>query len=212
MKILDLLEKDIPRIERTATSVKPSKRHKVLGQGTQGMAQEHSRSPNTVIKYSNIYDENPERDEYVQFIKLILDHQDNPFFPRIYKAKIVYDNKQDIYVLIATMEKLVKLTNPKIRDTAEHLIAQLGIDIDDAVIRDESDAHDLKWLFDWFRDSDNRKRVAQESNNPQFVEAMTLLEPYFVKYGQDMHRGNIMVRLTGHGPQLVIIDPYQFRG
>ena len=28
------------------------------------------------------------------------------------------------------------------------------------------------------------------------------------KFGQDLHGNNWMIRLTAHGPQLVIIDPF----
>lgn len=207
MKIHDLLEKEISRISTNQRPLRKSTKHKILGRGVQGMAQQHARDPNKVIKTSEIYHENPERDEYVQFIKMILDHQNNPFFPRIYSAKLVYNNRTDTYELVVTMEKLVSLRNEKIKDVAEHLVAQLGIDVERADTL-ERDKEDFRWLFDWFKNPENRKKIAQKSKNPKFNEAMKLLEPYIEKYGQDLHGGNIMVRLTGHGPQLVIIDPY----
>ena len=207
MKVADLLEADIPRISTNRRPLQKSAKHKILGRGVQGMAQQHARDPNKVIKTSEIYHENPEKDEYVQFIKLILDHQDNPFFPRIHKAKLVYNNRTDTYELVAVMEKLVSLRNEKIRDVAEHLFNQMDIKVEDAVVH-ERDKEDFRWLFDWFKDPENRKKIVQHSKNPQFKQAMKLLEPYIQKYGQDLHGGNIMVRLTGHGPQLVIIDPF----
>jgi hypothetical protein len=37
---------------------------------------------------------------------------------------------------------------------------------------------------------------------------MKLLYPYWKKYGNDMHEGNWMLRLSSHGPQLVALDPF----
>jgi len=205
MKTLDLLEKDIPRIEKNQRPMQLSRRHKVLGQGKQGIAQEHSRDPNKVIKTSNIYTENPERDEYVQFIKMILDHQNNPFFPRIHSAKMVYNNQTDGYQLVTTMEKLIPLTGEKIKDASAQLMKQLGI------TTRKPFSHDEDWtpnLWKWFDKPRNRSKLRRETKNPQLKQALELLEPYIKKFGQDLHTNNFMIRLTGHGPQLVILDPY----
>lgn len=209
MKILDLLEADIPRIDTNQRPMQLSRKHKVLGQGKQGIAQRHGRDPNKVIKTSDIYTENPEQDEYVQFIKMILDHQNNPFFPRIYSAKMVYNNKTDSYQLVTTMEKLMKLDNEKFEDSAKHLFKQLGFNTRNPLgTTYKFPQGNVSNLWSWFQKPANRKKLMATTKNPQLKDAMTLLEPYIKKFGQDLHTGNIMVRLTGHGPQLVIIDPY----
>ena len=60
-------------------------------------------------------------------------------------------------------------------------------------------------------DADFRKDLVANTNNPKFKEAMNLLEPFLSGSVpgviSDMHAGNWMLRLTGHGPHLVISDP-----
>lgn len=217
MKTADILQEDIPWVEKNRRPLQLSKRHKVLGQGKMGLAQQHARNPNVVIKTSNIYEENPTKDEYVQFIDLALSHQDNPFFPRIHKAKIVYDPKYDGYQLVVMMEKLIPLQNEKIKDVVPQLMRQLGITtrkpLDRSTKRIDTGFQNFKQtitvsnLWYWFSKPANRAKLRRETKNPELKQAMELLEPYIKKFGQDLHTGNMMVRLTGTGPQLVIIDP-----
>ncbi len=91
MKLKELLEADIKTIpgKHEAGLTKPkqvSRGIKLLGSGMQGSAFKHPHIPNTVIKTAKVRTKNPDDNPYVAFVKLSLDHQDNPFFPRIYNA------------------------------------------------------------------------------------------------------------------------------
>jgi len=166
---------------------------------------------NTVIKFAKLSND-PEDDMFVRFINLVLKHQNNPFFPRIYGAKIyeypdstyMADPNDMQYVLFLNMERLLPLTDPKIVHMSVPLFAQIGVD---QSYSDLLQTKDIKNLRDAMHDKEFREQLVHASKNPQFREAMTLLEPLISGELQDMHTGNWMVRLTGSGPQLVITDP-----
>lgn len=150
-----------------------------------------SEKPNTIRKIS--YHASP-NDAYIQYIKIILQHQDNPFFPRIYNAKLY--KKSGLYALFMEMEKLISLKDPKMIDTAYHIFRQLGLDY-------------MSYRpWDW-ENSNFIEGLKQKSNNPHFIEAVNILEPLFKKFISDLHKNNMMVRLTSSGPQLVITDPFE---
>ena len=142
-------------------------------------------------------------DSYYQFIELILKNQNNPFFPRIHSAILTFEKEIEKYMLMIVMEKLVSLKTVNV--AARHILSQLGISDTKEIGELEDD--DFEWMKYWFEMGSYRRKLIASSKNPQFKKAMALLEPYFAEHGPDMHEGNIMVRSTGHGPQLVLIDP-----
>jgi len=167
------------------------------------------------------------RDPAVKFLRIILQHQDNPFFPKIYHAR-VYRDKEGVLdpVLLVQMEKLMPLNNERIRDAVSGLFDQLGIGIKDlnpkmvqhfkqnydpstANYMQRATALKQKIMQAAFNDDPKAiARLGSRSKNPQFREAMKILAPAFASEGSDLHHGNWMVRLTGAGPQLVIVDPF----
>jgi len=61
-----------------------------------------------------------------------------------------------------------------------------------------------------FKNKDELQKVAARSKNQQFKEAVSVLMKLSKSYDLDLHRhtDNMMFRLTPHGPQLVLIDPF----
>lgn len=172
---------------------------KQLGKGVQGIAFDTNK-PNTIRK---VYGLDSFDDPYYQFIKTIEQHQDNPFFPRIYRHH-VYKNKRlsqsriSDYKMtgIVMMEKLQPLYGGRIdNDTIVAMFENLGIKIETP--------DDLHPMFD------SRNSIQQAINtttNDKFAEALQIL----LSSGRrmfDLHAGNWMVRLTSVGPQIVILDP-----
>lgn len=206
MKLHELFEKDI-RLTRGATSAQFTKTKqasrglKHLGGGVQGEAYELPSIPGTVIKTAKV--RNPDKDGYVTFVKLALEHQDNPFFPKIYNAilrELTVSESGYPFELIVQMEKLHRMQTQELVDVVPHLFKRLGIELP------SDDTFYLRQLFD---DSNTRREYAEKTQNPKFKEALELLEPLFKKFRfQDLHSGNWMIRLTSVGPQLVIIDPF----
>ena len=170
-----------------------------LGAGVQGIAF-NTNKPNTIRKVYGLDDFN---DPYYQFIKMIEQHQDNPFFPRIYRHH-VYKNKplnqsriSDYFMTgVVMMEKLQPLFGGRIdQDVVRALFANLGVSI--------REVDDLQWIFE---DRAQIQKVINTTTNDTFAEALRIL----ISSGRktyDLHAGNWMVRLTSIGPQLVILDP-----
>lgn len=172
-----------------------------LGSGSYATVYKGKR-PNTVIKVTKVKDTN---DPYIKYIRVIKDHQDNPFFPRIYRTKMykVPDHRFTVAqnYFIVELEKLVPLDNEKIKDTMEpYLSTQLGID---------DDRFRFHALADLTSEVEGRNKLRKLAKNPQFIEALDVLEDLFNNRSLfvDAHSNNWMVRLTGHGPQLVMTDP-----
>ncbi len=212
MKLKELLEKsdvDIKTISgRSSANFIKNINVQTMGSGIQGTAYKHPNIPNTVIKTAEIY--NPNNDGYMSFVKLALKHQDNPFFPKIYKAVLRELNiklsspYQAKYELVVQMERLHKLDSDELVDITPQLFQQLGLEID-------PDTFDLGDLFGYLDSRAIRQDLVNSTNNPKFRQAMKLLEVFMQKWQQDLHAGNWMIRLTSVGPQLVIIDPFSFR-
>lgn len=190
------------RVAGKQKNLKLGKETKPLGSGVSAVAFP-GKKPGTTNKTS--YHSSP-NDGYIQYIKTIQKHQDNPFFPRIHHAKIYKEN--DTYALNMQVEKLVPLQHPKMIKTAPHIFRQLGLDWSQYG-EDVSTEETPSWKYKreiWEDDKKINEMIAN-TNNPKFAEAIKVLAPFMKQFGSDLHLGNFMVRLTGSGPQLVITDP-----
>lgn len=172
---------------------------KMLGAGVQGFATKTNK-PNTVRK---VYGFDSYNDPYYQYIELIRKHQDNPFFPRIYRHT-VYDNKsiQISFVSdyfntgVVMMEKLLPLNSKKLDERiALSLFHNLGIPIKEIID-----------VYGAFENSAAIQQIINTTTNQQFADALKILLSTGRK-AYDLHAGNWMIRLTSTGPQLVILDP-----
>lgn len=170
-----------------------------LGKGLQGVAF-NTNKPNTIRK---VYGLDSFDDPYYQFIKMIEQHQDNPFFPRIYRHQ-VYKNKQiqhtpyikSTMTGVVMMEKLQPLYGGKIdNDTIVAMFENLGLKIDTP---DD--------LYPMFADRTMIQKVINTTTNDKFADALRILLSSGRK-SYDLHSGNWMIRLTSVGPQIVILDP-----
>jgi len=139
MKIQELLEADIKYYNKTlkAQDYKISKNpsYEKKGAGIDAYVFQHKKNPHEVIKIASIIDEN---DATYQFVKLILEHQDNPHFPKIYDVRLYRSEPEKKfhgqlvkYKMVIRMEKLVPLTIEKTRHMLPILLSQLGIDMDE---------------------------------------------------------------------------------
>ena len=200
MKLLELVDIDRPRTvkhsldphtfpERMAGGREKSEE---LGHGTAAVAFK-GKGPNVVNKTS--YHASPD-DGYIQYIKTVMKHQDNPFFPKIYNAKLYKEG--DTYALNMQLERLYSVKNPKINDAVRHMFKEVGLDYD---TYDTENWDDVKWV--------RQIQVKNVHRNPKFARAVNILIPHLRRFGSDLHRENLMVRLTGAGPQLVITDPVE---
>jgi hypothetical protein len=144
----------------------------------------------------------------VIFTQIAMGQEGNPFFPRFYKAKIVPHGQK--MALFVEMEKLQPITGEKIKHMIPHILKQIGISKIDLkrIIKsgfgDESHGDFSYVMNDWSK----LKLMSRKSKNPEFKKAIDALAPWVSQFNLDLHEQNWMFRLTGTGPQLVILDPF----
>lgn len=226
MRLVELVGPD--DISMTDVEAKRGPQHpqtKELGKGREAKAFEHPTHPGSVLKYVTIKRE-PNESAQVVFTQMAIEHKDNPFFPKIYKAKVIpmEDPEHGRYQMIVEMEKLQPLTGNKIRHMIPHILKQVGLEEKDVKKLIKSgvtnpNADMSNWLedpkgqkaaiafADIVNDWETLERMAQYSKNPQFAEAIQAIQDWNMDFNLDLHHDNLMFRLTSVGPQLVILDP-----
>ncbi len=184
--------------------------------GYQATAYSHRDKPNTVVKVIEI--KRFVNDPVMDFVNICMKHADNPFLPNIYTAKL-YNTAKDsnrYNVLVITMEKLqpLRISNPYLYETSFHIFKQLKIlpDVDDTDHPyyeyrngNPKQLHDCIKLM--FEEPENRDWLMQHTPHRKLAGAIKLLNPLFNEHYPDLHIDNLMMRLTGSGPQLVLMDP-----
>lgn len=181
------------------TVLRHQKSNKILGAGIQGVALKTNK-PGVVTK---VYGLDSLADSYYRYIEAIRHHQDNPFFPRIYKHH-VYEDKpfkhgRSSYFNtgVVQMEELVPLKSANLDErVALSLFHNLGLTF----------VRDLRDVYMFFMKRERIEQAIQETTNETFASSLRIL----LSLGGDkfdLHSGNWMVRLTSVGPQLVILDP-----
>lgn len=187
-----------------------SARGNLIGVGIQAQVFEPPslQKANKVVKIARILTETPEDDGYLKYVNLVLDHPDNPFFPKIYFAKL-YQVKNKEAFLMVELERLHEVTGERLIDVAREQFSRLGFKED--VLKMINNSVEGGRISDLLDDKSFRRQLIADSNNPKFKEAMNLLEPLLSGsvsgVSGDLHAGNWMLRLTAHGPHLVISDP-----
>lgn len=165
-----------------------------IGSGWASQAHVNQKRPNEVIKHTYLLHQGEQTCTY-QFLRICLNHQDNPYFPKVKKAT-GYPGQLDnsgVTRLITIMERLERMNNKDI----QHLGILCGVD---------KPEEKQQYIRTMFADASIRREIIRNTPDPQFAQAIRLLSPLFAQFGSDMHFSNIMVR-TGPQRQLVIIDP-----
>jgi hypothetical protein len=209
MKLNEVLTKEIPNLpqsekkllDRGNQPLNTKGKWTLLGGGQQARAY-NSYPKNNVVKLANIT--GPD-DPVYQFLRVCLKHQDNPYFPKIYnvkKYKLNTDRSTKVinkYKLVITMERLRHVT------LADTKLLERLFGLSFKKFQDDRTAG--KFLRSMFYDQGWRQELIKNTKDVKLKQALKLVEPLFRHYQGDMHLGNIMLRGTGSGAQLVIIDP-----
>ncbi len=223
MLLNEILEKPSSQIRTTqkpASDLLDSPHHTMLGTGAQAIAYLHKKFPGKVIKTIQIHGPN---DPSYQFLRIILKHQDNPYFPKIFSVKMypmkavndrfrrsMFDDidptgefspppDQSNYVLYVVTERLSPLTAMTTADLERFGIEDFPIP---QHMQKYNRQAEIKFRMA-FKDADYRQYIQQVVKDPKLKQALRLLEPLFRHYDPDMHGGNIMRR----GSQWVFMDP-----
>ena len=248
MKVYELLNES--NIKHVTVKQHPDIRGKnpKLGSGYEAKVYA-GKDGGTVIKEMPI-DGDVEDSATYQYIDMVMSNQDNPFFPRIYNAKLYTHHTMGKQKLVVQMERLTDFNSEKVAHLLPQLLAQLGIDEFDVGMMSrehiqqmrsgsypeendfdtaEQQERDQKSrrhetlgelgdvLWKRFRSPEGRIKLIQATDNAQLKLAMKKTHDILKKGADksnkssvmkaDLHDSNIMVRLTSHGPQLVITDP-----
>lgn len=201
MKLDEVVDMDRVRPLKRPFSAATTPKNEPVGSGVSGVVYKSQRGiGDTVTKFHRLYDYDPKDDPYLHFIRLAVDNQNNPYFPRIKSVKIV--NYKPSTHLVVQMEKLAPMDSEKTRKLATHLLRNQGI-----IGENENVEHVMEATETY----DGRRALAYKAykaDNEFLFEALNMLEPLLSRFGSDLHSGNWMIRL-GPAPQLVITDPVQ---
>lgn len=216
-----------------------------------------AKDANSVIKDLWI-DGGEDSNATYHYIDMIMSHQNNIFFPKIYNATL-YMRSEDAErkKLIIQMERLHSFDSAKTEHLLPQLIQQMGISkesIDDMLDNELSGIYNKssslayndgdaendelqrdsasstagvqrssrlraigRVIYNKFDGAEDRAEFIKIIKNPQLKEAIILTDQVISKTNKlgagrtatngDLHSSNMMIRLTGTGPQLVITDP-----
>lgn len=168
-------------------------KYKEIGSGVSSVNFSHKDNPNIVIKSIQLNGDYSDSSEY-QFLRVCLNHQDNPWFPKIYNAKLYKPSNK----IIVKMEKLEKIT----KEDYKKLIKIFNVDY---VVQSGRSMHHVETtLRGKFNTPQNVNDLIRKTTNIQLQQAFRLLKPFFNRYGSDLHFDNVMKRKNG---QFVLLDP-----
>lgn len=188
-----------------------------LGSGLYANVYRRKSDPNTVTKVARAVTHKSSDDGYVGFIQHIIDMH-NPYFPQVSELKEIVDRDGEFAGYVVRMEKLQtmhQLSDEEI-DALMHKI--LGEEVNfrtpGAVVGgftvSKSVARDTPRLIGAIIEDQYQNPNSSVIKDPALLEALDMLRKLAKKgqYSQDLHEGNMMIRRTPYGPQLVITDPF----
>ncbi len=152
---------------------------------------------------------NLKNDGYLTYLKAVQNYnkerKPNPYFPVVHDLKIFKDTDGKIHYR-ANLEKLIPYTSSKIIENKD-LIESLYERMFGETINYNPDTFDVNIIrLKLIRGLDNPMIIA----DPQLRAALALINeilesnPRFI---EDLHTNNLMWRITGTMPQLVLLDP-----
>jgi hypothetical protein len=232
MKIEEILSeiKFKPRISNKSTSgVLQSPRLQFIAAGCQAIAYYHKTHPNTVVKVAAVSGED---DPIWQFLRVCINHPNNPYFPKIFNHKVfnlqgitpeeidylesqpefeylpIHDNRK-MQILIVT--ELLQETDSEQFETSLNRIGILDyiVSMKPQVQAQRRAKYNITTEFAWIHLMDTpqfRREIRNLATDKHFKDAMRLLEPLFAntRFYADVHLANMMTRRNGH---LVFNDP-----
>lgn len=209
MKLYEI-KANIPKSKKAVGNILKNKNLAQAGTGVQAVAYLHKKFPNTIVKA--IYIEG-EHDAAYQFVRLCMNHQNNPFFPKIFYAKM-YDTRYDgieqskLYksndlpdyrpqLLIVVMEKLHKIDEDMGYETSLQLLQSLGI------LPEDLSKHPKQWTTQQWRERFDKNAAGYEDEEEWWTN---LDEPspleYRIKGMFEIPKNRMWLRNNTNNPKL----------
>lgn len=168
----------------------------VLGRGYFASVKPDKEDPHMIIKKQ--HREDPSYDTYVDFLVNNKLAQANPHFPRIYE---ISKGQWKMEKLPFTLSQFFSPDNGNDQwENNKQIIGHMYLkDFDPARFSTRIFENPENIKLGTYRKALELVHTAREKHNQSGVGE---------HLSDDLHPGNIMVRLTPHGPQLVITDPW----
>lgn len=210
------LEKMFPLNDKGEQAREPRKNLKLLGTGVTAYAVAKKDKPHEV-KRLTFYSSGPNTDPYLQFLKQVIAHQSNPYFPRIYTVKL-FTTQDARHMYYIEMEKLFPFERLNWAQWSSIFRKSFGKSIREVEKNDKIvDKFDVANVFvtilqRYLRGEKDRIPPIMDEH---FRQALDILEDVYLKFSRggnrvsfDLHEWNVMYRLTSYGAQPVITDPF----
>ena len=147
-------------------------------------------------------------DAYYQYIQAAKEHmKSNPYFPRVYKIALHQDPNGKV-----KPEYNIEQLHTDLADPEGNIDVSHGRDIDAAIaerilytVPENLNVNGLAMYLD----SVARKQDYSNIRDKKLVQALELINQVVAQghFQWDLHNENLALRLTPHGPQLVLMDP-----
>lgn len=212
MLLSEFINKPSPHQQTAYKIVKRGQRQanppKELGRGNFGTAISQPHEVNSVLKLGRFSHDNAETDGYYQFINRVR-HMDNPYFPQIDEVKTLKGGK----MFKVRMERLTDLSHLSREELFALLERTLGYEptlkITNGMSDEDIDDEILFWMTINFGKMLMGRSPIPDTADDNFKQAMQFMQAMHKEgYGEDIHAGNMMVRRSKYGSQLVFIDPF----
>jgi len=214
MKILDLLEKQIETV--VSPDGKYRGKFKNVSSPNDGSAGFFSRvkddktDPHMIVKNTI----KPQySDGYHTYIKELIERDlidTNPHFPRVYNVKRIED-RHGYNVYKYTMEKLVRLVDLSPEMQKAVLVNNFKVNPEELeILENKYEERAIGFYIAEFLEAGAGGDVSRIKSS-SLVDALKVLgvikeENNMLSF--DIHINNYMIRMTSHGPQIVLTDPF----
>jgi hypothetical protein len=175
-----------------------------IGDGIEAVAFKHRSDPALIVKVER-KPTDPATNAYYQYVRAIQPlMSNNPYLPRIYVADSFKTEKGVRFAY--TMERLYDAYK-----AVSHIHPDLFKSFANRLFVNPPDTESSRSIYGgWtnvIREINHVVRQGDYSNirDRKLVQACQLINQ--LKQGIDLHSGNLMIRYTGVGPQIVITDP-----
>lgn len=174
--------------------------HKYVGSGA-GAYVGRKEDPHEMDNIERISDEEDGTALYLKTIAETPELAKNPFFPR------VRQQRTENGVTTAIVERLVPFTSDKMNSIP--MLQAVWEDLFNAELPPDDELYEelTKRIEYTLRKNRIGQEIRDDIKNPQFKQAIEWLHTNRLGTA-DLHDGNIMWRITGNRPQLVITDPF----
>jgi hypothetical protein len=186
---------------------------KVLGSGAYSTAIERDNAPGEITKVSKPIRDLKE-DGYFRYLTTILREQrlqGNPYLPKIYKVKI-YRDKDGLFFYILNMEKLYNIrsaSEEELEAMVDKAFNEVPVEEDNYTSKKEALLLSLSNYIEQCIRKDDVKNIKDDDLHDAMVFISEAQRSGRTRGSRhlDIHDGNIMMRRTSVGPQLVLTDP-----